>query len=111
VIGGHERHRSGATSCKRSQRVVTLARRVDNLDTAGLALDRTFAGLALEDDDNRLGQAPGGRCVTDALDERPSRAGAIAPPSRRPGTNHVGGIDQQHRRHPRARGTTPPRDV
>ena len=48
-----------------------------DLDAAARALGRTLAGLTLEDDDNLLGQPPGGRCVTHALDERASRAGRI----------------------------------
>ena len=90
----------GGSERRRSECVVTLARRVDHLDAAARALGRTSAGLTLEDDDNRLGQPPA------AVASRTPWTNVRAAPARDRATNPWAGNQPRWRRRSAASRTS-----
>lgn len=94
----HEDHALAASSGggEGHEGVVSPAGRVHDLNASGDALLRAAASLALQHNDDRLGQPRRTGRTPNALDEIGRRLGAVPPPPGRTRPDDVGGVDEEH---------------
>ena len=81
--------------------VVALTGRVYDLDAVGVALVSALARSALEHEHHGWLQPPFAHASTHVLGDSSCSTGPVSPPASRPRPDHIGGIDDEHRRHRR----------
>jgi hypothetical protein len=77
--------------------VIAASVRVDDRDAVGVACLHSLARLALEDDDDRSVDPSRVSSRSYLIHERPGGACPVAPPARRTGSDHIGGVNHEHR--------------
>ena len=96
TVCGHQCHPTIGVGQDLEEGVVSAPRRMNDGDVIGNPRVDAATGGSLEDHDDGSGDPTLVHRGADSLDEGPGRPGSVPPPTGRPGSDHIGRVDEEH---------------